>query len=293
MNSKIASRGATDTLFDLGAAPDDAHGQGATTELKERGMSGAFAVTMKVIKYAGLKRFTYWHIDSNCACGFNYEAGCIGSPLAFLEVARLLQCTHFRAFFIDNRQEATEELKERINGNTRCEVLCMNNRDALPLIAKQIRQTERNPQFAMGTVLCDPNGYFYGDAVPIDQLVDFCREFPRIDVILNLNARWRRMVCGHIRKGTWKKQCYSLYELPGLLNRKHWLIRNIISKGGDQFVLLVGRNFRVEDHKALGFYHWESPEGQLILRKVEGDRILQPEQRICNENPLPLWTSSP
>ena len=153
--------------------------------------------------------------------------------------------------------------------------LCGNNRDALPLIADQIRRAERKPRYAMGTVLCDPNGYFYGDSVPANELADFCREFPRIDVILNLNVRTRRLIRGCIekRRAGWENVCcLGLDELPWFLNRRHWLIRNLISKGGDQFVLMIGRNYRLGDHRALGFHHWESAAGQAILAAVEGAR---------------------
>ena len=263
------------TLFDIAiTATGSAQGQGATTEFKLRGIQAAITVTMRVATGPHLVRFPYWHIDLNSGCGINHDAGCIGSPLAFLQAASSLK-PNYRAFFCDIREEAIAELKGRVGTNSRCTLLRGDNRIALPLIAERIRGLERKPRFAMGTVLCDPNGYFYGDSVPADQLADFCREFPRIDIILNLNVRTRRLIRGCIekRRAGWEDvRCLRLDELPSFLNRRHWLIRNLISKGGDQFVLMVGRNYRLGDHRALGFHHLESVAGQAVLAAVEGLR---------------------
>lgn len=35
---------------------------------------------------------------------------------------------------------------------------------------------------------------------------------------------------------------------------------------------MIGRNYRLGDHRALGFHHWESAAGQAILAAVEGAR---------------------
>ena len=264
------------TLFDVAApATDNPQGQGATTEFKLRGIQAAITVTMRVATAPHLARFPYWHIDLNSGCGINRDAGCVGSPLAFLQAAYSLK-PNYRAFFCDIREEAITELKERVGTNGRCSVFCGNNRNVLPLIADQIRRAEHKPHFAMDAVLCDPNGYFYGDSVPADELAAFCREFPRIDVILNLNVRTRRLIRGCIekRRAGWENvRCLGLNELPVFLNRRFWLIRNLISKGGDQFVLMIGRNYRLGDHRALGFHHLESVAGQAVLAAVEGARV--------------------
>jgi hypothetical protein len=36
---------------------------------------------------------------------------------------------------------------------------------------------------------------------------------------------------------------------------------------------MIGRNYRLGDHRALGFHHWESAAGQAILAAVEGARV--------------------
>ena len=254
---------------------DQDQGQGPTTEFKLRGIQSAISVTMRVATGLQQARFPYWHIDLNSGSGINARAGCIGSPLAFLQAADTLK-PNYRATFCDIRADAIRELKERVGANPRCECHCGNNRDVLPIVADRIRRAERNPHFAMGTVICDPNGYFYGGQVPANAMAAFCREFPRIDVILNLNVRTRRLIRGCVekRRAGWEDvKCLALDEIPSFLNRKHWLIRNLISKGGDQFVLMIGRNYRLGDHRAMGFHHMESKQGQSILAAVEGCRI--------------------
>lgn len=167
------------------------------------------------------------------------------------------------------------ELKRLLAGEAGCTCIYGNNREILPHVASMIRKVEHNPQFAMGTVLCDPNGYFYGDAVPAEELRRFCIEFPRIDVILNLNVTTRRWIRGSIEKrmrGWENATCLRLDELPAFLSRRYWLIRNLVGRGGHQFVLMVGRNYQLGDHRAMGFFHLDSGEGQAIVARVERPR---------------------
>ena len=253
-------------------------GQGGTTELKVRGIGAAITVTMRICTIPKLEQFPYWHIDLNAGSGYNHEAGCIGSPLAFLNAAEKVGKKNYRAFFCDINRAAISELRSTLLGNPRCSCIHENNRVLLPEIARLIRARESNPHFAMGTVLCDPNGYFYGDAVPTEELYQFCREFPRIDVILNLNVTIRRWIRGNIaarRRGWEDKRCLRVDELPDFLNRKHWLIRDLASKGGHQFTVMVGRNHKMDDHQAMHFHHLHARQGRNIVAQVETADVQQ------------------
>lgn len=255
--------------------PRTHQGQGQTTEIKVRGIGAALAVTLKICTNPALAAFPYWHIDLNSGSGYNHDAGCFGSPLAFLAAVSNAGKANYRAFFCDIRRDAVFELKRLLAPEPGCTCLCGNNRAVLPTVAKTIRTVERNPHLAMGTVLCDPNGYFYGDSVPAEELRQFCIEFPRIDVILNLNVTTRRWIRGRIEKRMrgWENAiCLRLDELPAFLSRRHWLIRNLVGRGGHQFVLMVGRNYQLGDHRAMGFFHLDSQEGQEIVAQVERPR---------------------
>lgn len=81
-------------------------GQGRTTEMKVHGMSAAMAVTLKVCTNPALAAFPYWHIDLNSGCGFNHDARCFGSPLAFLAAVSNARKANYRAFFCDIQQDA-------------------------------------------------------------------------------------------------------------------------------------------------------------------------------------------
>jgi hypothetical protein len=279
---------ATTTI--LSHAASSRQGQGRTTEIKVRGIGAAIAVTLKVCTNPALAAFPYWHIDLNSGCGYNHDAGCFGSPLAFLAAVSNAGKTNYRAFFCDIQPAAVSELRRLLAAEPGCTCICANNRETLPQVAAVIRAAERNPHLAMGTVLCDPNGYFYGDAVPADEMRRFCAEFPRIDVILNLNVTTRRWIRGCIEKGVrgWETAtCLRLDELPAFLSRRHWLIRDLVSRGGHQFALMVGRNYRLGDHRAMGFHHLDSAEGRAIVARVERPRILAiPSEMVTTELPL-------
>jgi hypothetical protein len=245
-------------------------GQGFGTEYKLRGIQAALSVSLRISQR--LPHEMYWHCDLNCGSGHNDQVDVIGSPIAFRNAAADLGRNKYRALFVDRDESAAEQLVHRIGSDDRCRVLNCDNQEILPILSAAIRKHERNPQYAFGSVLVDPNGC-YGSHWPHKQLALFAREFPRIDLVMNLNSRLYRMGRGHVQKGEpgWVSKFWpSFGELPLIFGRPHWLISERFPKKGDSFVLLVGRSMRVRDHKALGFVHMDSPEGRAILDRNEG-----------------------
>lgn len=253
-----------------------AQGQGPNTVWKQRGLGAAMTVSLRIAKKAPPK-FPYWHIDLNCGSGFNEKADCVGSPVTFLQAAESEERTNFRAFFIDRDLECIAALERRLadwpdkTAFANCRVIKGFNQERLPEIGNIIAGNER-PQYAIGTVLCDPNGAF-GDQTPHEALMKFARKFPRIDLIFNLNIRTHLMGRGNIRRGRtgWPPDKFwpAVNELPGLFSREHWLVREISATTGDKFIVLVGRNISTGDHKNLGFVHMDSDEGQEIVARTE------------------------
>lgn len=253
-------------------------GQGDTTELKERGIQRAIELNLRAVcanptKWAS--RYPYHHLDLNCGSGWNERANCFGSPVAAVRAMINEKKEKYDALFCDINPEATKALLRVPEMNDpRCFVIEGDNHEVLDVFAERIRRLNSNPAYAMGTILCDPNGCFDDKAVPIRELWKFTREFPRIDLILNLNEFVNACFRGHVRKGTdgFKDRLYiDIPDLPTFLNRKYWMIRQPIQKNGHRFVMLIGRNFRMrDDDPAWGLHHLDSPAGQAVMERIRG-----------------------
>lgn len=258
-------------------------GQGQLTALKERGIAAAVSVSLRMA--SRLPDFTYWHADLNCGSGFNELAQCAGSPLVFVREAVQQRRQNFRALFCDHDEAAVVKLQSALGEHPNCYCLPWENRLVLPVLAEWICKHERNPQFAFGSVLVDPNGYFDEATVPHKQLIEFAHRFPRIDLIFNLNVRTYRLSAPHVLagRGKWSNKFLpSPRQLPAIFARRHWLIREVMSKGGDPFVLLIGRNLRANDHTSMSMFHMDSARGQEIL-----DAIDPPAKAASELAPLP------
>ena len=207
--------------------------------------------------------------DANAGSGWNEEVGVAGSPIVFHTLAneRLTDMRH-ESFFCDVNADRIKELQkklERLNyQNSYC--LLGDNDDALDVFEERIRQTERKPHYAVGSVIADPNGYWYrnlkGVGAPVRALTGFAIRFPRIDIILNLNMRIYRL-----------QRALNHGVIPPIdvflsLKKSHWLVRRTAC-GGDDFLLAVGRNVATGDHKALGFHDVSGDAGRRIIHIAE------------------------
>jgi len=264
-------------------------GQGATTQFKQYCFHAALAINLTIYrKYPWL---TVWHLDMHSGSGWNDKVNCPGSPFEYLSSIRQYGISRWRAYFCDRDQKAIEGLKRFIQNNPHCHPLCMDNREALKVFRRDIEAREKYPHLAMGTILVDPNGYPFHrpDPVallnrknkppefPMEEFGEFCQLFRRIDVILNLNVNHRCALRGCKERrmvGFANAKGLALDELPRFLNRQHWLIRAPLARGGHKFLMMVGRNYRVGDHRKLGFFHLDSHEGQAIVNAIE-----HPERR--------------
>jgi hypothetical protein len=241
----------------------------------------AFRMSLLISKAEAVIRFPYWHIDLNAGCGVNDLAGCLGSPLVFLREAMTVG-RPVHAYFCERDRDRAVALKRRIDntpipvGST-TRVLDYDNDHCLRAFAETIRERERKPGFAMGTCVCDPNGV--RDGFPVEALVEFLNTFPRIDLILNLNANHLR--CGRALRrrieagGPLSRPCFKgfgrwpdLDELLPRFGRKYWLIRNPPRLPSYHFVLLVGRNKQTRECPFRRFHPLGSPVGQEILRRL-------------------------
>lgn len=255
-------------------------GQSIATIDKERCLGAAFTVNTKIIgaKF-GDSGYTYWHLDTNAGSGWNADVKVDGSPV----VAQLAADRHLRGmrremFFCDINTDALDALKHRMNSEPewdKCShFISGDNENAVQLFSKRLRRSQERAAYMVGMVVIDPNGYWYrnkdGCGAPINSILTFVREFPRIDIVININTRTYRLMHSHER---WRS-IPSPMEVLQSLNKAYWLVRRT-QHGTDEFLLAVGRNKSTGDHRALGFHKLESDEGRHIMTMVTGGRQRQ------------------
>jgi hypothetical protein len=253
------------------------NGQGQSIEAtvdKERCLGSALTMGMKIAnaKFGG-RGFPYWHCDANAGCGHNDICDVPGSPIVFHVAAdACLIGMRRHAFFCDIDRAAFTELSSRLSAQWLASsyLLLGDNEDSVELFAERIRQSGDRPQYAVGSIIVDPNGYWYrngnNEGPPIRSLLRFTAEFPRIDIILNLNARTYRL---QRSKG---HHVLPPREVFASLNKAHWLVRHTRHGSGNDWLLAVGRNVETGDHRKIGFHKLESVEGCEIMADVEGGR---------------------
>lgn len=221
----------------------------------------------------------FFHLDTNAGSGRNEEVGVDGSPLVAFEQADKAGHTDFRPMFVDINPAAAAALERRLRGRASI-IFSGDNSEFLEWSARWIKASA-NPRYAIGAVLIDPNGWFYrnakGEGAPVEAVRRFAMEFPRIDVVMNLNvATYQRM------KGINQKSGAPVYasligpsELMSSLGKSHWAISDIESCGGDRFVVMVGRNISTSNLDRYGLFKVDSERGREIILDIEGKRQLR------------------
>lgn len=254
---------------------DTSRGQGQSFEAtidKERCLGSALTIGTKIASKFNNSGFNYWHFDANAGCGHNRTCDVPGSPIVFHVTAdACLNGMPRRAFFCDCDQVQLEELSRRLTPTWKSSsyLLPGDNEESLEVFAECILTSGERPQYAIGSVIVDPNGYWYrngsGKGPPISALLRFAAKFPRIDIILNLNTRTYRLQRsqGHL--------VLPPREVLTLLQKTNWLVRRT-HRGGNEWLLAVGRNVVTGDHRGLGFHKLESDAGRNIMTVIEGGR---------------------
>lgn len=245
---------------------------GDATEIKQRGLSFAFRIGL-MVAVRKFPQYRYFHFDLNAGSGINEEAGCIGSPLSFLNETSVMQCRQFFAAFCDREADQVRALLSRSAlKDTRCNVFHCDNAELLSIAPDIVTSYGERRQYAIGSVLSDPNGC----DVPIDDIAEIAHALPRLDVIFH----WNSTITKRLRYGI-KPTQIMLNDVPRLVPKAHWLIREPI--GPHQFTMLVGRNFRSGDYPSMGFFHLDSERGQHIMEKCsvsDRERLARQQSRL-------------
>jgi len=260
-------------------------GQGGTTKFKELRFELVIAQGLRISKALSVAKWPYYHVDLNAGGGYNTELSVPvpGSPLNFLKAAARNQRSNFFAFFVDHNEERIQELITRPEIEAvpdRVFIDHGDNAEILPVVSEFIAARER-AQYAMGSILIDPNGFHKG--VPWDPLQSFCATFPRMDLVLNLNVRTYKLERPHIEKGAgaWGRyQLHPMSTFPAWFSRRNWMLTEPLQINGDRFVQLVGRTMQTAqpDYRSLGFYDLASDRGQRIVADIEGPSTSSPAE---------------
>ncbi len=267
-------------------------GQGNGTLYKEQGYADIFRMSLRISKAPSVAQWPYRHLDLNSGSGWNEEAHCEGSPIVFLrEAVEVFRPGPINAYFCDINGESIGHLEgachEFIRQLDSCTVTAKatDNGTFLDEVAASIREEERRPDLAIGTCVCDPNGF---KGFPLESLVRFAHDFPRIDIVLNINCNLFRSVEGCKTSTKLPPKSVEAFrrwptvpEMIDALGRVCWMIRNPQRVSGHAFTQLIGRTLGTGKRAFGGFFSLDSPEGQKILARL---RRIEPDQGLLFED---------
>lgn len=252
-------------------------GQSLVTIDKIRGIGSALSIGMRTAA-ARFAWAPYHHADTNAGSGMNEEVSALvgepvpGSPVVAVRTAEAVGLPKFRGMFCEMDKDRAKTLAtQHLGGRRDCTVFCGDNAEFVGVFAESIRRSGDKSQYAVGSIVVDPNGWFTrnknNSGVPVRQLLAFAQEFPRVDVVLNLNVRTYQMMRQHPSFDP-----MSAPEIMAALGKAHWLLSAPKSVGGDKFIIMIGRNFATGDHRRLGLFRADSEEGRAALQAVEPKR---------------------
>lgn len=251
---------------------------GDATEIKQRGLSLAFRIGLAVVEKMARKvpNARYFHFDLHAGGGYNHEADCIGSPLTFLKETEVAGTARYFAAFCDHDADQVRSLLNRpeVADDARTFVLHGDNSQLLAMVPSIIRECHDRPEWAIGSILSDPNGA----DVPLEAIVETLKECKRLDIIFH----WNSTITKRLHNGI-KPTQVLLRDVVDIVPKDYWLIRE--PAGIHQFTLLIGRNWRFDDSRGMGFYHLESEQGQAILDRCS---LSAAQLRSRNQDELPL-----
>jgi three-Cys-motif partner protein len=247
-------------------------GQSEHTEEKEYGLGKVLSQWLSVVdrivaKYKITSPVLY--VDMNAGAGWNEEVNCIGSPLLFLSESEKHDFKK-EIYFLDSSANSVVELGERIleaepRDMTSCHLIVGDHHESLPGIIDKHR--------GYGLIYHDPNG------LPSFDLLREIYQRPntgKLDILIRISGTNYKRIRNGVDSLGKKKQISDLIgKYPNLkdqlksINKKQWIVRDIIDPDPYQWTFLLGTNF--VDFKAWesqGFYKIESSKGAAILNRI-------------------------
>jgi hypothetical protein len=234
--------------------------------IKANAMAGKYRPEMAIIA-----KMPVLYVDMNAGRGWNEEVNCIGSPLLFVEQASKHSFDK-TVHFIESDEKSVTLLGERLyevlrdSSQELPNIWCGNHSDILPGILIQCDKR-------YGLIYHDPNG------LPSFELLESLSKHPNmrfVDILIRISGtNYKRIRNGLNGFGTKRGYPTLVNKYPNLkdqlktINKKEWLIRDIIDPDPSQWTFLLGTNWTdYPSWEAQGFYKTSSSKGAAILNRV-------------------------
>lgn len=245
---------------------DHRAGYSEDTAVKQRDFSYVLGVLLKVAQSCMRQEWAhreFLYFDLNAGPGA--VGGIEGSPLIFTRLALQLGLP-FRAFFFEQDDDSAESLRLALEAVTppaerhRLRIVRGDHCHGVPWVLGEHLGvlTSRQRKWAYGLAYGDGNGKT--DA-PFAPMADLASAFPRVDLLLNVNATvYKRQRGGDPAAG------FLLDDVSGI-RKAHRLIRKPV--GIHQWTMVFQTNWSgAPEFGQIGFRNLRSAEGRAIAEKV-------------------------
>lgn len=236
-----------------GHGPETARKQERFTKL----LRVHLAATYAVIDRNSWAQRAYHFIDLTAGPG--EVAGIEGSPLIFIREAARLERPYW-GWFCEQDDQSAAELQQRLLDEgpigERAQVFAYDNALAVPEIAEWLRSVNGAP---FGLIYADPNGTW----VPVTVIAELVREFPRLDVLLNVSAaNYKRFEHCDLVKGP------PLFEHLDQIGKRYRFLSTPRHRHQWTFILLTNWSGFKEIEK-IGLYDERTDRGEAVRNDLE------------------------
>lgn len=252
-------------------------GQSPSTLNKERQFAAAIEMDMQIVRKR-CPRAIFRLVDLNAGSGWNEKFECAGTPLVAVELAEELLGDRWHAYMFEREPNAFAQLYARLGHHPRVTLFPEDNANILQRAQRFLTQWD------VGCVIADPNGWMYrkpnGEGLPVVELMEFFKRYPKMDLLANLNGRVYKLMCGarddadaSFKTPPTYKHFYGLGEncaqFLKMFHKTDGLISSLDSNGHSHFVRLILRNIPTHDFQAWGLYLLNSPQAQATYAWLE------------------------
>lgn len=197
----------------------------------------------------------YYYIDAYAGSGINPEVDCLGSPLVFID-AMLDFFLPIKAWFIDIEPENTAQLQCILKENPWYNICTGDNSVVVPKIAASLPPSAYGLMYADATNL--PNFDLLSEISKIKKLSKF-------DILIRYSAT--------MIKRTKHVTGKDMREFLRMINKKEWLIRDVLSGDRYQWTFLLGTNWTdFPAWEKQRFHKADSENGQRIFNMCQKTR---------------------
>jgi three-Cys-motif partner protein len=243
----------------------DGRGYSQATLDKEDGLEKILSLHIDIVKKILRKERNSWipkcyfFIDAYAGPGENPEVECKGSPLIYLDTIANKDLKS-KAWFIDVERKNTMLLKIRIDDNQAYSgldytILTGDNKFLVPRVAAGL------PKHALGLIYADATNIPDFDMLGTLSKIEALKMF---DILIRYPAT-------NIKR-TQHLTGLQMRDYLRKVQKKHWIIRDILPGDKFQWTFLLGMNFEISDWKKERFYKVDSEEGKLIFDRCNNMR---------------------